>query len=50
MSRYEKNLITTVFDLNGQTYKLAVNNGPNHLHGGETYKAINKYIFQVDEL
>ncbi len=33
------------FDLNGVTYKLAANNGPNHLHGG--IKGFDKQIFEV---
>lgn len=33
------------FDLNGQTYTLAVNNGENHLHGGE--KGWHQYNWQV---
>lgn len=33
------------FTLNGQTYALAVNNGPNHLHGG--LKGFDKQMFQA---
>jgi aldose 1-epimerase len=34
------------FTLEGRTYQLAVNNGPNHLHGG--LKALDKVVWQAE--
>jgi aldose 1-epimerase len=46
--RYANRIADAKFTLDGKEYKLAVNNGPNSLHGG--VKGFDKHIWQVKEL
>ena len=47
IGRYGNRIWKGTFELNGTSYKLAVNNGENHLHGG--VKGFDKVVWSVDE-
>jgi aldose 1-epimerase len=48
VGRYGNRIGNAQFRLNGQTYRLAANNGPNHLHGGA--KGFDKYVWEAEPL
>ncbi|HYM23857.1 MAG TPA: aldose epimerase family protein, partial [Vicinamibacterales bacterium] len=46
VGRYGNRIAKGLFSLDGATYHLATNNGPNHLHGG--VKGVDKQLWSAD--
>ncbi len=46
VGRVANRIARGTFELNGQTYRLATNNGPNHLHGG--VKGFDKVVWKAE--
>jgi aldose 1-epimerase len=47
VGRYANRIDRGQFTLGGKTYRLATNNGPNHLHGGE--EGFDKKVWDADD-
>jgi aldose 1-epimerase len=48
IGRFANRIAKGVFSIDGREYRLATNNGPNHLHGGLV--GFNKQLWQAQEL